>query len=254
METSPRPTPSTNAIYLQNGSYVFAILAQIAGLVVGFIAIAHDDTPSDLHTLLVLDVVVQIVEGTWYISVGVLYLLTSLELKVSYRYSDWAVTTPIQLVCLYYFALFELDHCKPIEFGASENVLAVCVIVIMDWLMLLVGFVYEIEWTYVTKILDIGAADGFGLTWGFFALFAAVTPVGIATVDASDPEATSLFLITFLLWMIYGLVALAFPGTKNAMIRSTAYSLLDLVSKNGVGIAYALWAIYWEEDTCAASA
>lgn len=249
METSPRPAQSTNAIYLQNGSYVFAILAQIAGLVVGFIAIAHDGTPSDLHTLLVLDVVVQIVEGTWYISVGVLYLLTSLELKVAYRYFDWAVTTPIQLVSLYYFALFELDHCKPIEFGASENVLAVCVIVIMDWLMLLVGFVYEVEWTYVTKMLDLGAADGLGLTWGFFALFAAVTPVGIATATSSD-WANGLLYLTLAVWTLYGVVAIVLRGPQNEALRNAAYSILDSLSKNAFGIGLAISVLSTEYPSC----
>ena len=166
------------------------------------------------------------------------------------------------MVSLLHFGVFRKDPCtvEMADLFTTELVVALIVTVLADVEMLAIGVVYELPNTKGwakrwARWLDdlVGGRQYSGLLLGFAALVVTFAPSGIVAIESKDAEALGLFVLTLVAWMTYGLVALAFPGTQNAMVRSACYSVLDVFSKNVVGIVYAVLALAWDQgDECAA--
>lgn len=75
---------------LQLWTFVLSMIAQVATLITGSIAISQTGNPEVLQTVLILELSVQIVEVIWYSAVGIYYVaVKDSSVPVHYRYLDW---------------------------------------------------------------------------------------------------------------------------------------------------------------------
>lgn len=232
------PNPGRLRGSLQETTFGLSIVAQIVTLVLGIIALAQGGLPEVLMTVLVLEVVVQAVEIVWYGTVGGLYFFGKYSISVAARYFDWAITTPLMLVSILLFSVWDADK----DCVTSANVLSdgsrvatVVVVVLLDWLMLAIGVSYEAKIERVTSVLNRAFCGMNGLWLGFIPFVGAFIPLFVIGGQGASRSGWSLasVLITFVSWIFYGIVALYI---SDAEMRNTSYNLLDIVSKNAVGI------------------
>jgi len=231
------PNPGRLRGSLQEITFGLSILVQFATLIISIVALVSGGVPPVLMTVLVLETVVQCVEIIWYSVVGMLYFFGKYSVSVSARYVDWAVTTPIMLVSILLFSVWDANK----ECATNANVLsgsriaAVVCIVVLDWLMLAIGLSYEAKITSVTRALD-GILCGFNGLWiGFVPFLGAFVPlfvIGAQNVSKSGWSLVSV-IVTFVSWSLYGVVAIVVENNER---KNSAYNLLDILSKNAVGL------------------
>ena len=248
------PTPGRLRGSLQEATFGLSVCVQAATLVLSIVALAQGGLPEVLMTVLVLETVVQGVEIAWYSTVGLLYFFGKYSISVSTRYFDWAVTTPLMLVSIMLFSIWDADK----ECTTSANVLsdgsriaAVVCVILADWAMLGVGLSYEAKIERVTGMLDRMACGFNGLWLGFVPFIGAFIPlfvIGGQNVSKSGWSLVSVF-ITFVSWTLYGIVALY---VLDPEMRNSSYNLLDIVSKNAVGIIVSSVALGNDFNTTAA--
>ena len=122
----------------------------------------------------------------------------------------------------------------------GSRIAAMVTVVVLDWEMLAVGFVYEAEWKFFTDLLDsiIGVVPmlrfpGAGLYLGWFPFIGIFVPMFVAygTAVHSDIMEWGLFtvIVTFLTWAFYGIVALYWRKPSDAKYKNTSYNILDIV-------------------------
>ena len=240
----------------QEWSFLISWLVQLAVLIVSAFALAKDDIPEALSLVLILETVIQGIEFTWYTVVGILYLFNGDSINVGYRYIDWAISTPIMLISLMFFTLWEANRCVRREdlLGYdSSRVVALVVLIVCDWMMLLVGAAYANAdgssfWTSLARFYDSvffptnDKGDGIFIGWVWF--IGAFTPLFvILATDHSKVGGKLAVILSFVVWALYGVVALWHHWAKNkldAKTTNTFYNLLDLVSKNIMGIIVAI--------------
>jgi len=133
-----------------------------------------------------------------------------------YRYIDWVITTPMIILGLLLFYNQRLAAIPYETFGR---------IVLLDWAMLLAGYMGEIG--VIPRIT------------GFLAGFAALFMVFYVIVMYAIPKGSNLsaFYIFAFLWSMYGVAYMQDEATKNLM-----YNILDVNSKALFGIG--LWAYF----------
>jgi hypothetical protein len=133
-----------------------------------------------------------------------------------YRYIDWVITTPMIILGLLLFYNQRLAAIPYETFGR---------IVLLDWAMLLAGYMGEIG--VIPRIT------------GFLAGFAALFMVFYVMVIYAIPKGSNLsaFYIFAFLWSMYGVAYMQDEATKNLM-----YNILDVNSKALFGIG--LWAYF----------
>jgi bacteriorhodopsin len=238
-------------------TFLLSMLGQVTTLVVSAIALGGTNPPV-LQTIILLELVVQIVEFAWYFIIGIRYAFFNKEFEIWYRYLDWAVTTPIMMTSILLFVLWDTDRECDNVLGHWSRVLALVIIVLMDLLMLFVGAAYEVPNSTEEKngIINFfvsvrGGLDrlacgmkGGGLILGFIPFIGVFTPVLVVVAQNFTVNGFISWLITFLTWLLYGVVALLgadFTGDGQPWMwseeaRNTAYNLLDIFSKNAVGL------------------
>jgi len=133
-----------------------------------------------------------------------------------YRYIDWVITTPMIILGLLLFYNQRLAAIPYETFGR---------IVLLDWAMLLAGYMGEIG--VIPRIT------------GFLAGFAALLTVFYVMVTYAIPKGSNLsaFYVFVFLWSMYGVAYMQDEETKNLM-----YNVLDVNSKALFGIG--LWAYF----------
>jgi bacteriorhodopsin len=133
-----------------------------------------------------------------------------------YRYIDWVITTPMIILGLLLFYNQRLAAVPYETFGR---------IVLLDWAMLLAGYMGEIG--VIPRMT--------GFLAGFVALFA----VFYVMVTYAIPKGSNLsaFYVFAFLWSMYGVAYMQDEETKNLM-----YNILDVNSKALFGIG--LWAYF----------
>lgn len=196
----------------------------ITGIIGGF-GLAIPLAPKDaiLKEVLGIEILVQIIEYLYYISYLSVYNIVELTQK---RYYDWFFSTPMMLftilVYFFYVNFIEEKDTNPInlvEF-TQNNVVQISGIVILNFLMLLFGFLAEVG--MMSRGLAFGLGTGalcgsFGIIYENYAKF--------------SEQTKKVFWVMFGLWSMYG-VAFLFPSIpKNLM-----YTVLDIFSKNFFGI------------------
>ena len=255
----------------QEWSFAISWLVQLAVLIVSVVAMQKDGIPEVLSLVLLLETIIQGIEFSWYTIVGLLYLCGRASIDVGYRYIDWALSTPLMLITLMFFALWEANRCVRREdlLGYdSSRVVALVVIIACDWLMLLVGAAYANAkpdgtgmWARLTRTYDFlffftkRKGDGLFIGWLFF--LGAFTPLFVMmATDHFKIGGQLSIVLSFCVWCLYGVVAVARHWSKKSIteemanthwsksiteeMANTLYNYLDLVSKNIMGIIVAV--------------
>ena len=177
-----------------------------------------------LKEMMVLELFVQLIEGSFYIYW--LYDFKNILNITPNRYFDWVITTPTMLINLIFYLIFLqykdnnttdkltfLNLCKT-EFSTIITVL------LLNWMMLLFGYLGEIS---VIPVL-------LGVLLGFipFLIYYYIIYKKYALMSN---DGYKLFLYFFVFWSLYGVVAVLPYNIKNM-----CYNILDLFAKNFFGI------------------
>ena len=100
-----------------------------------------------VNQMLIMEFVVQIIEGSFY--VWMVYKFSQIKNITPFRYFDWMITTPTMLITLMLYLVFIRNREKGI---VSESFLTelkkrwipITQVAILDWLMLIAGYMGEI--------------------------------------------------------------------------------------------------------------
>jgi hypothetical protein len=173
-----------------------------------------------LKDILALETIVQVIETGWY--VFVIQYLPQEEMAKN-RYYDWLLSTPLMLVSLFCYLLYENQlenepEGTPLRLSEiikqySESITR---IVLSNLAMLSIGYLYE------TGQMSKPVAFAYGLIF-------LVNTFSIIYSDTGTKSTKSniIFIIMFLLWSIYGMAFLLPTAKKNAI-----FNIIDLFSKN----------------------
>lgn len=209
--------------------YVTLVISIVVQIVTGIIDIAAffvkvPTVYSIIRQLLILELVVQFFEGSFYVWLA--YNFTKVLNVTPKRYIDWAITTPTMLITLMTYLIYlnkmAEDKTNELELFTvlKENSNIFIPVVLLNWLMLLFGYLGEM------KIIPVLL----GVLLGFipFLLYYYMIYVNYVTQDTSG---YLLFWYFFFFWSLYGFVAVLPYYVKNSL-----YNILDLFAKNFFGI------------------
>lgn len=177
-----------------------------------------------LKQILIMELIVQIVEGIFYIWLAL--NIASVANITPHRYYDWYLTTPTMLVTLCVYLIYLRNNESNIETNDSlikivyDNLNVVIPVIFLNFVMLTSGYLTEIK-----KISKIP-----GILFGFipFLIYFYLIYENYAKLSQSGFR---LFLFFFVVWFTYGIAALMNYKTKNIM-----YNILDLFAKNFFGV------------------
>lgn len=188
-----------------------------------------------LKELLILELIVQFIEGTFYI--WLLYNIKDVSNVTIHRYMDWFFTTPTMLVTLIAYLIyldytenktrshstsFIIENVQPmprlinILSDHSETILW---IIGLNALMLFFGVMGELKYIYPFLAFSLGFIPFFIYFKMIYENFAVKTEYG-----------QLIFFYFFLLWTLYGVASFLPYLWKNI-----GYNLLDIFSKNLFG-------------------
>jgi hypothetical protein len=210
--------------------YVTLIISVIVQILTGLLEVGtlfvKVETPyMIIKQLLVLEVVVQIIEGFFYI--WLLYNFNEVSNVTPKRYIDWVITTPTMLITLIIYLIYlknkeENNDTSKLEFFnlMYENAKNITNVLYLNWLMLIFGYLGEM------KIISTLS----GVILGFipFLIYYYIIYVNYATQSKTGWK---LFLYFFFFWSLYGFAALL-----PYYIKNTFYNILDLFAKNFFGV------------------
>ena len=238
---------------------ILSLIIQIITFFVDSYALSLDigDSSKILNQLLWVEYVVQIVEGSFYI--WLVLQFTKISNITPYRYWDWFITTPTMLftLCIYMLYLQYKEDVKQnknlspeaniqttetfdnknkentnqneiennmkyptIKFYLEQYWKPLLLIIIMDWLMLLFGYLGEINYLSIGLSTILGFIPFvimFGIIYYHFAL--------------KSPKTRNIYWYFVVVWGLYGVAALMPYELKNIM-----YNILDLFAKNFFGL------------------
>ena len=173
-----------------------------------------------LKDILALETIVQVIETGWYIFV-IQYLPQ--EEMAKNRYYDWLFSTPLMLVSLFCYLLYENQlendpEGTPLRLSEIVNQYSESItrIILSNLAMLSIGYLYE------TGQMSKQVAFAYGLIF-------LINTFSIIYSDTGTKSAKStiIFFIMFLLWSVYGIAFLLPTAKKNAI-----FNIIDLFSKN----------------------
>lgn len=214
---------SSNNVYI---SLIISVLIQLLTGVIEFASL-FVNVPSQyfiIHQLLTLEVIVQFIEGLFYFYW--VYNFNNITNITPKRYLDWVITTPTMLVTLILYLIFlghrEKNSSIHLDFFELiyQNIKNISYVLLFNWVMLLFGYLGEIN--FIPVLL--------GVTIGFipFLLYFYIIYINYAVL--SD-DGMKIFLYFLFFWSLYGIVAVLPYNIKN-----TCYNILDLFAKNFFGV------------------
>ena len=205
---------------------VISIIVQIiTGIIeIGAIFIKVPTAYFLIRQLLILEVVVQIIEGSFYFWLA--YNFTKILNVTPKRYIDWAITTPTMLITLMLYLIYlnkrTTDETNKLDVFTllKDNSYIFISVVLLNWLMLLFGYLGEMN---IIPVL-------LGVILGFipFLIYYYMIYVNYVTENTNG---YLLFWYFFFFWSLYGLVAGLPYYLKNSF-----YNILDLFAKNFFGL------------------
>ena len=173
-----------------------------------------------LKDILILETIVQIIEFCWYY-----FVIQNLpqEEMAKNRYYDWVITTPIMLITMFSYLLYE-EHLEknpndpPIRLSyiLKNHTESITQIILSNFAMLSIGYLYEIG--QISK--KVAFVYGFIFFLNLFNII--YTKAGI-----KSSKGKIMFTIMFFLWSIYGIAFILPTGIKNSI-----FNITDLFSKN----------------------
>ena len=209
--------------------YITLVISIIVQIITGIIDIGafFVKVPSNyliIKELLIIELVVQFFEGLFYFWLA--YNFTKVINVTPKRYIDWFITTPSMLITLMIFLIYLNKRIEnktdELEFFTllKDNSNIFIPVVLLNWLMLLFGYLGEM------KIIPVLL----GVFLGFipFLIYYYIIYINFVT---QNNIGYLLFWYFFFFWSLYG-VAAVFPYN----IKNSIYNILDLFSKNFFGI------------------
>jgi bacteriorhodopsin len=174
--------------------------------------------------MMLLEVFVHFIEGLFYIYW--LYNFKSILNITPKRYFDWIITTPTMLINLIFYLIF-LQH-KDNNTSDKLNFLelfhtefyTIVTVVLLNWAMLLFGYLGEISLIPVLLGVSLGFIPFFIYYYIIYEKYAVLTDDGL-----------KIFFYFLIFWSLYGIVAVLPYKIKNI-----CYNILDLFSKNFFGL------------------
>ena len=177
-----------------------------------------------LKEMMLLEIFVQLIEGTFY--VYWLYNFKNILNVTPKRYFDWIITTPTMLINLIFYLIF-LQY---IDKNINENLNFVALyrkefytintVLLLNWAMLLFGYLGEISAIPVMLGVSLGFIPFLIYYYIIYKNYGLLTNDGL-----------KIYLYFFIFWSLYGVVAILPYKIKN-----TCYNILDLFSKNFFGL------------------
>lgn len=216
----------------------FSLILQIITAIIDFYVLWLPTSPHYLvlKQLLLLEFIVQIVEGLFYVWLA--FAFHTIDNITPYRYYDWYITTPTMLISfsiylIYLTTLKESENknekmTKKDDFFTllKQNSTTLTLIIFLNSIMLTFGLLneYHILNKYIAVFL--GFIPFTIMFYLIYENYAKHTNRGI-----------TLFIYFSSIWAIYGIAALFPYHLKNIF-----YNILDLFSKNffGLYLAYVL--------------
>lgn len=201
----------------------FSIVVQIIACIIGIhgIFIELPEKHKILYSILIIESIVQVIEIFFYIFFIRTMIKSSLSDIATIRYYDWFLTTPIMLFStIAYFKYNQMileNQEKPLTLKdfISENSKNIIIIFVLNFLMLLCGYLGE------TKVIDNSLAIFIG-----FIFFAMIFYIIYQEYAVPSQQYQMYYLMTFI-WALYGVAAMLSDENKNNMIN-----MLDLAAKN----------------------
>lgn len=213
-----------NAKYFFYNTLIISIVVQIITGIIGFGAF-FIKVPTEyllIRELLILELVVQIIEGAWYFWLA--YNVTQILNITPKRYMDWVITTPTMLVTLILYLIYldKKDETNKLDFFTllKENSEIIIPVIILNWLMLLFGYLGEMKIIPVLLSVFLGFIP--------FLIYYYMIYVNYVT---ENTYGYFFFWYFFIFWSLYGVVACLPYYIKNAF-----YNILDLFAKNFFGL------------------
>ena len=216
----------------RNLFYITLVISVVVQFLTGIIemgAAFYVDVPREnyiIKQLLYLELVVQAIEGLFYI--WLVYNFDSVANVTPKRYIDWTITTPTMLTTLIFYLIYlrykndKLDTTKLDFFTlANDNSSALSKILLLNWSMLFFGYLGEM------KILSTLS----GVLLGFVPFLLYYYAIYEKYAVKSGEQGVKLFWYFFFFWSLYGVVALLPYNLKNSL-----YNILDLFAKNFFGL------------------
>jgi hypothetical protein len=176
-----------------------------------------------IKQLLLLEVIVQIIEGMFYL--WLVFNLNSVTNITPKRYIDWVITTPTMLVTLIFYLIYlnNKDNIANINLSFFDllinNSNTISIVLLLNWLMLIFGYLGE------TKIIPTLT----GVLLGFipFIIYYLIIYINYVKTELGF----NMFTYFVFFWSLYGIVALLPYYLKNAL-----YNILDIFAKNFFGV------------------
>lgn len=212
--------------YLFYVTLVISIIVQIiTGIIdIGAFFVKVPTMYSLIKQLLIIELVVQFLEGTFYVWLA--YNFTKVLNVTPKRYIDWVITTPTMLITLMTYLIYLNKRAENatnnLDFFTlfKENSNIFIPVVLLNLLMLLFGYLGEM------KIIPVLL----GVFLGFipFLIYYYIIYVNYVTENTSGQL---LFWYFFFFWSLYGFAAVLPYYVKNSF-----YNILDLFAKNFFGL------------------
>ena len=219
---------------LLHSSLLFSIAVQVITGIIELAAFFVRTAPGMalIKQLLGLELAVQAIEGAFY--VWLYKNIATVKNITPKRYADWALTTPTMLITLVAYIIYLNAGTKAVAGTTQEslslvqilreNAAPIAQIVGLNWLMLLFGYLGEVN----VIPLVAGVALGF---LPFIAYFYIIYERFIRTTGEVNPTSLKIYAYFLVFWSLYGVVAVL-PYT----IKNTIYNIIDLFSKNFFGL------------------
>ena len=211
--------------------YITLVISIIVQIVTGIIEIGafFVKVPATyllIRQLLIIELIVQFFEGTFYVWLA--YNFTKVLNVTPKRYIDWAITTPSMLISLMVYLIYlnksveNNTNTTELELFAifKDNSTIFISILLLNWLMLLFGYLGEM------KLIPVLL----GVFLGFIPFLLYYYMIYVNYVNENTPGYL-LFWYFFFFWSMYGFVAVLPYYVKNSF-----YNILDLFAKNFFGI------------------
>ena len=214
-------------------SLLFSILIQVLTGVLDIYALTIH-VPSELHIikqLLILELVVQVVEGSFY--VWLFRNFNTIANITPNRYIDWFITTPTMLTTLIMYLMYlnnkDSGRGDKLDFFQLfyDNSTTIMTILSLNWLMLLFGYLGELKVLPVITSVVLGFVPFFIYYYMIFTNYVSMDNFG-----------WKIFTYFAGFWALYGVAAFLPYYVKNTM-----FNVLDLFSKNFFGL-FLVYVIY----------
>lgn len=212
--------------YLFYITLIISIIVQIitGGIEIVALFIKVPSAYSLIRELLIFEFIVQLIEGIFYIWLA--YNFTKIINVTPKRYIDWVITTPTMLITLMLYLIYlnkkTTNETSNLEIFTllKENSYVIIPIIMLNWLMLLFGYLGEMR---IIPVL-------LGVILGFIPFLTYYYLIYVNYVTKNTPGYL-LFWYFFFFWSLYGVVAVLPYYMKNAF-----YNILDLFAKNFFGL------------------